>query len=335
MLADLIRRVLEFEGLRVTQVMNITDVGHMTDESSPEAVDKMLLAMEDEGLSPTRSPRSTRRRSSTTPTLLGIRPADRYPKATEHIPEMIDDHADAPRQGPRLRGRTRAASTTTSRRSPATASSRATRWTTCARATAELETDPSKRHARGLRAVEGRGARPAHEVGLALGRGLPGLARGVLGDVDEVPRRPLRHPHRRHGPAVPPPRGRDRAVRGRGGPSRRGHLGPRGPSAAGRAEDLEVHRQRRARPRAGGARDGPAELPLAHVPDPLPQRDGLQLGRHGRRRPPREATPPAHGDVGAGPRHGAPSWATPRRRSTTGCGRRSPTTWACRRRSSS
>ena len=32
--------------------MNITDVGHMTDESSAEAVDKMQLAIEDEGLSP-------------------------------------------------------------------------------------------------------------------------------------------------------------------------------------------------------------------------------------------------------------------------------------------
>src|SRR5256885_8166337 len=52
MLGDLIRRALEFEGIRVTQIMNITDVGHMTDESSPEAVDKMLLAVEDEGLQP-------------------------------------------------------------------------------------------------------------------------------------------------------------------------------------------------------------------------------------------------------------------------------------------
>ncbi|HSH32291.1 MAG TPA: cysteine--tRNA ligase, partial [Actinomycetota bacterium] len=47
MLADLIRRALAFEGFRVTQIMNITDVGHMTDEASPEAVDKMLLAVED------------------------------------------------------------------------------------------------------------------------------------------------------------------------------------------------------------------------------------------------------------------------------------------------
>jgi len=52
LLADLIRRGLELEGLRVTQIMNITDVGHMTDEASPEAVDKMQLAMEDEGLRP-------------------------------------------------------------------------------------------------------------------------------------------------------------------------------------------------------------------------------------------------------------------------------------------
>ena len=51
MLGDLLRRALVLEGYRVTLVMNITDVGHMTDESSPEAVDKMLLATEDEGLS--------------------------------------------------------------------------------------------------------------------------------------------------------------------------------------------------------------------------------------------------------------------------------------------
>src|SRR6185312_8054093 len=32
MLGDLIRRALRFEGNRVVQVMNITDVGHMTDD---------------------------------------------------------------------------------------------------------------------------------------------------------------------------------------------------------------------------------------------------------------------------------------------------------------
>ena len=90
MLADLIRRALEFEGLRVTQIMNITDVGHMTDESSPEAVDKMQLAMEDEGLTPTQISQKYADAVFADAEALGIRPADRYPKATEHIPEMLE-----------------------------------------------------------------------------------------------------------------------------------------------------------------------------------------------------------------------------------------------------
>ena len=89
MLADLIRRALEFEGFRVTQVMNITDVGHMTDEASPEAVDKMLLAMEDEGLSPQEIAHKYTEVVFADAEAVGIRPADRYPKATEHIEEMI------------------------------------------------------------------------------------------------------------------------------------------------------------------------------------------------------------------------------------------------------
>ena len=89
--------------------------------------------------------------------------------------------------------------------------------------------------------------------------------------------------------------------RGRGRPPGRRRLGPRRPPAPGGAEDREVHRQRRACPRARGAGDRSAGLPLAHVPDPLPQRDGLHLGRDGGRRPPREAAPAAHGRVGARP----------------------------------
>src|SRR5256885_10275347 len=51
--ADLLRRALELEGLGVRKVMNITDVGHMTDDSQEEGgEDKMQLAAEDEGLSP-------------------------------------------------------------------------------------------------------------------------------------------------------------------------------------------------------------------------------------------------------------------------------------------
>src|SRR5437867_8296605 len=90
MLADLIRRALELEGLDVTQVMNITDVGHMTDESSPEAVDKMLLAAEDEGLAPLEIAEKYTKAALEDATAVGIRQPDLLPKATEHVPEMIE-----------------------------------------------------------------------------------------------------------------------------------------------------------------------------------------------------------------------------------------------------
>ena len=44
LLADLVRRGLEFEGYRVTQVLNITDVGHMTDEASDAGRDHMDIS---------------------------------------------------------------------------------------------------------------------------------------------------------------------------------------------------------------------------------------------------------------------------------------------------
>jgi cysteinyl-tRNA synthetase len=90
MLADLVRRALEFEGLRVTQIMNITDVGHMVDDSSERAVDKMLLAVEDEGLSPTAIADKYTEAVFADAAAIGIRPADAYPRATEHISEMIE-----------------------------------------------------------------------------------------------------------------------------------------------------------------------------------------------------------------------------------------------------
>jgi cysteinyl-tRNA synthetase len=90
MLADLIRRALEFEGHRVTQVQNITDVGHMTDESSPEAVDKMLLAVEDEGLDPLEIAAKYTDAALADMAAVGIRRPDLLPKATEHVTEMIE-----------------------------------------------------------------------------------------------------------------------------------------------------------------------------------------------------------------------------------------------------
>ena len=239
MLSDLIRRALELEGFTVTLVMNITDVGHMTDESSPEAVDKMLLAVEDEGLAPLEIAEKYTRAVFEDAEAVGIRPPDVTPKATEHIPEMIEitetlvekEHAYVVDSGSvyfdvtsfpdygKLSGNT---------------------LDNLREGHRDLETDPRKRHAADFALVEGGRPGPPHEVAEPVGRRVPRVARRVLRDVHEVPRRPVRHPHGRQRPAVPAPRGRDRAVRGRGRARGRVDLGARRPPAPVGAEDREV-----------------------------------------------------------------------------------------------
>ncbi|MDP9341541.1 MAG: cysteine--tRNA ligase [Actinomycetota bacterium] len=90
MLGDLIRRVLRFEGKDVVQVMNITDVGHMTDDVSAESRDRMDIAVADEGLSPRKIADKYTAAFLEDVDALNIERADVYPKATDHIPEMIE-----------------------------------------------------------------------------------------------------------------------------------------------------------------------------------------------------------------------------------------------------
>jgi cysteinyl-tRNA synthetase len=90
LLADLVRRALEFEGYRVTQVLNITDVGHMTDDTSDAGRDRMDIAVADEGLAPLEIAEKYTRAFLEDTAKVGIRPAHVYPKATEHIAEMLE-----------------------------------------------------------------------------------------------------------------------------------------------------------------------------------------------------------------------------------------------------
>ena len=90
LLGDLIRRVLIWTGNRVRQVMNITDVGHMTDEVYDRGEDKMLLAAADEGLSPEEIAAKYEASFHRDCARLGILSADAYPRASAHVPEMID-----------------------------------------------------------------------------------------------------------------------------------------------------------------------------------------------------------------------------------------------------
>jgi len=89
LLSDLVRRALEFEGYEVTLVMNITDVGHMTDEVSVSGRDKMQLAVDDEGLSAGEIADKYAKAFLEDTAAIGIKPAHVYPRATEHITEML------------------------------------------------------------------------------------------------------------------------------------------------------------------------------------------------------------------------------------------------------
>lgn len=89
LLADLLRRLFEFRGDSVAHVMNITDVGHMTVDTDDAGEDKMELAARRERRSPLEIARAYEEAFFADLDALRIRRAHVYPRASEHIPEMI------------------------------------------------------------------------------------------------------------------------------------------------------------------------------------------------------------------------------------------------------
>ncbi len=88
--ADLLRRWLEHSGLVVRQVMNITDVGHLTDEVAGAGEDRLEAAARREGLDPWKIAESYTALFMADLARLGIQPALVYPRASAHVPEMIE-----------------------------------------------------------------------------------------------------------------------------------------------------------------------------------------------------------------------------------------------------
>jgi len=85
---DFLRRVLEFLGFQVKHVMNVTDVGHLTDDAD-SGEDKMLKSSRESGRSVWEiAEMYTRAFFRDTDRLNILRPTITC-KATEHIPEMI------------------------------------------------------------------------------------------------------------------------------------------------------------------------------------------------------------------------------------------------------
>ena len=86
--ADLLRRWLELSGFRVDQVMNITDVGHLLADAE-EGEDKLEAQARRESLDPWAIAKRYTAEFFEDLTRLGVRPARLYPRASEHIPEML------------------------------------------------------------------------------------------------------------------------------------------------------------------------------------------------------------------------------------------------------
>ncbi|MEP6769457.1 MAG: cysteine--tRNA ligase [Acidobacteriota bacterium] len=75
---DVLRRALLLAGLRVTQVMNLTDVD-----------DKTIRGAAAEGLPLTEFTEKYAREFFRDLAILNVQPAEQYPRATDHVPEMI------------------------------------------------------------------------------------------------------------------------------------------------------------------------------------------------------------------------------------------------------
>ena len=187
LLADLIRRTLLYHGIDVFHVKNITDVGHLRDEGFDRGADPMLVAAGLEHKTPAEIADAYEAAFHADEALVNILPAHVFPRATEHIPEMLalaealEDagYAYATAGGQRLLRR------------------RAVRGLRAAvgQHAGRPARRPPRRHRAGqarpgrLRAVEGRRRRPDPQVADdPLGRGLPRLAPRMLGDGDALPR---------------------------------------------------------------------------------------------------------------------------------------------------
>ncbi|MDO8505720.1 MAG: cysteine--tRNA ligase [bacterium] len=86
--ADILRRYLEYRGYKVKQIMNITDVGHMTTDADA-GEDKMSVAAKREGKEPIEVARFYEGKFMEDMKSLGVTAAAKYPRASEHIPEML------------------------------------------------------------------------------------------------------------------------------------------------------------------------------------------------------------------------------------------------------
>jgi cysteinyl-tRNA synthetase len=92
LMADLLVRYLKYKGFDVKWIMNITDVGHLTDDNelSDSGEDKMEAASKRENKTVWEIARHYENLFMKDLKILKFTPAYKYPRATEHVEEMIE-----------------------------------------------------------------------------------------------------------------------------------------------------------------------------------------------------------------------------------------------------
>src|SRR4029079_10861234 len=89
LLADLIRRALLYHGLDVLHVKNITDVGHLRDERFDRGEDRMLVQAGLDHKTSAEIADAYEAAFHADEAAVNILPAHVFPRATDHIPEML------------------------------------------------------------------------------------------------------------------------------------------------------------------------------------------------------------------------------------------------------
>ena len=90
LLADLIRRVLLYHGVDVLHVKNVTDVGHLRDERFDRGEDRMLVQAGLESKTSAEIADAYEAAFHADEAAVNILPAHVFPRATEHITEMVE-----------------------------------------------------------------------------------------------------------------------------------------------------------------------------------------------------------------------------------------------------
>lgn len=90
LMADLLRRYLEYKDYTVHQVMNITDVGHLVSDGDT-GEDKMEKAAREQQKDPIEIARKYEETFHEDRKKLHIKDAEKYPRASDYIQEMLQD----------------------------------------------------------------------------------------------------------------------------------------------------------------------------------------------------------------------------------------------------